>query len=433
VFHGKCMNICLVSQEYPPETARGGIGTQTWNKAKTLARLGHSVHVLSSAAGEGPDLRTEIEDGITVHRMAPLGQERGEEFPIYNSPTYWLGYTWSVLRHLNKLMCSRAFDVIDFAEYGAEGYAYQLDRTPWNWAPVVVQLHAPLAMLARHIGWPEQDSDFYRVGTFMEGISIKLADGLMACSTNLADFTASFYGVPRESIDVVHCGVDAEAFRPWSEGAPASARPTVLFVGNIAANKGVETAFEAVLRLRSKFPAIRLKLLGKSDDGLQNDLLDRARAEGAASSVEFDGFVDRLQLPNFYRQADVLCLPSQHESLGIVYLEAMACGCPVVATTAGGAPEAVVDGETGILVPPLDVSAVRAALDLVLSDASLRRRMGEAGRKRVENYFAMDKYILRILAAYQKAIDSSRTKLSRSKGAECVQASVDGESSAPKG
>ncbi len=389
----------------------------------SLARLGHSVHVLSCGAGEGPDLRTEIENGITVHRMRPPGQECGEEFPVYNAPTYSLGYAWSVLRHLNKLMRITTFDVIDFAEYGAEGFAYQLDRVPWNWVPVVVQLHGPLAMLAKHIGWPEEDSDLYRVGVFMEGRSIQLADGLMACSANVADFTAGFYGLPRESIDVVHCGVDAEAFRPSDEDTPASAQPTVLFVGNIAANKGVESVFEAVLRLRSKYPGIRLQLLGKSDDGLEEELRTKACAAGGGPNVEFHGFVDRLQLADFYRHAHVLCLPSQHESLGIVYLEAMACGRPVVATTAGGAPEAVIDGETGILVPPLDASAVMTALDLIFADATLRRRMGEAGRRRVENYFAMDKYILRVLAAYRRAIDCSRSKLHELK----VAKSADGD------
>ncbi len=101
----------------------------------------------------------------------------------------------------------------------------------------------------------------------------------------------------------------------------------------------------------------------------------------------------------------------------------MACACPVVASTAGGAPEAIADGQTGILVPPLDVEAVTAALDLILGDASLRRRMGEAGRRRVENYFAMDKYILRVLAAYRKAIDCSRSKLHELK----VAKSADGD------
>jgi len=418
------MNICFVSQEYPPETARGGIGTQTWNKARSLARLGHSVHVLSCGAGEGPDLRTEIENGITVHRMRPPGQECGEEFPVYNAPTYSLGYTWSVLRHLNKLMQITTFDVIDFAEYGAEGFAYQLDRVPWNWVPVVVQLHGPLAMLAKHIGWPEEDSDFYRVGVFMEGRSIQLADGLMACSANVADFTAGFYGLPRESIDVIHCGVDAEAFRPSKEDAPASAQPTVLFVGNIAANKGVETVFEAVLRLRLKYPHIRLQVLGKCDDGLEEELRAKACAAGGGPNVEFHGFVDHARLPEFYRQADVFCSPAQYEGgVANVYIEAMACACPVVASTAGAAPEAVTDGETGILVPPVDVGAVTSALAQIVADASFRQRMGEAGRRRVENYFAMDKYILRVLAAYRKAIDCSRSKLHELK----VAKSTDGD------
>src|SRR5262249_8878497 len=121
------LNICLVSQEYPPETARGGIGTETWNKPKELVLLGHSVHVLSSSAGQDRRLRTAIENGVTVHRMPALGLDSGDDVPIYNVATYSLGYTWNVLRRLYGLMQKTAFDVIDFPEYGAEGFAYQLD------------------------------------------------------------------------------------------------------------------------------------------------------------------------------------------------------------------------------------------------------------------------------------------------------------------
>ncbi|MBI3934185.1 MAG: glycosyltransferase family 4 protein [Acidobacteria bacterium] len=404
----KLMHICLVSQEYPPETARGGIGTQTWNKARALARLGHTVHVLSCAARPGPDVRAEVDAGITVHRMQPPGFE----FPVYEPHTYWLGYTWSVLRQLRRLMETTPFDMIDFAEYGAEGFAYQLDRTPWNWVPVVVQLHGPLSMFAERIGWPDKDSAFHRVGTFMEGVSIKHADGLMACSANIADFTSRFYGVPRESIDVVHCGVDAEAFRPGAEDERDEGRPTMLFVGNIAANKGVDTIFEAVLRLRSKYPGIRLQILGKGDDGHVEELQSRAGSAGAGASIEFPGFVGRDQLPVFYRRAHVFASPAQHEvGVANVYIEAMASGCPVVASTTGGASEAVISGQMGFLVPPGDVEATSVALDRILSDVSLRRRMGEAGRKRVEDYFAMDKYIRRVLATYQKTMDRSQKKL----------------------
>ena len=404
------MRICLVSQEYPPETARGGIGTQTWNKAHTLTRLGHTVHVLSCAAGSGPDPTTRTANGVTVHRIQPPGAE----FAVYTQPAYWLGYAWAALRHLSRLLPSAPFDVVDFAEYGAEGFAYLLDRTPWNWTPVVVQLHGPLALLAERIGWPERGSDLHRIGAMMEEFCIQRADALMACSANIADYAAANCGVPREEIAVVHCGVDAEDFRPADGAAAAAERPTVLFVGNLAANKGVVTVVEAVLRLRERHPDIRLQLLGKADDDFAADLRARLRRAGAAATVEFRGFVAREALPAYYRAARVFCSPSQHEGgVANVYLEAMACGCPVIASTSGGAVEAVSHGATGLLVPPGDVAATAAALDRVLADGELRRRMSLAARRRVEEYFAMDRYIERVLAVYRRAIERSREKRDR--------------------
>lgn len=406
------MRICLISKEYPPETARGGIGTQTWNKAHALARLGHSVHVLSCRAEPGPDLTTNNEPGITLHRMQPPGEELGNEFPIYNATTYSVGYTWNVLRRLHRLIRTAAFDVLDFPEYDAEGFAYQLNRAAWNWVPTVVQLHAPLAMLARHLNWPSKDSDLYRVGTFMEGISIERADALMACSANIADFTAAFYRIERERIDVVHCGVDAEAFRPGGNQERAGDRPTVLFVGNIANNKGINDVCRAVLRLRPKYPNISLQILGTGDSDVVEDLQQWVRASGAEGNIEFHGFVNQPRLPDFYRRANVFCSPAHHEGgVANVYLEAMACGCPVVASVAGGASEAVIDGETGFLVPPSDEAALTEVLDRILGNAALARQMGVAARKRIEDYFAMDKYILRVLKSYQNAIEGSRRKL----------------------
>jgi len=401
------MNICLVSQEYPPETPWGGIGTQTRIKAQALARRGHNVHVLSRAADRGPEIRTETDAGVTVHRMQPPGFD----FPIYGRSTYLLGYTWHVLRHLNRLMERIAFDVVDFPEFGGEGFAYLLDRTCWNWLPVVVQLHGPLPMFVEYMGWPQRGTRFERFGTFMEELSVQRADARMACSTSIADLASRYFNVPRDSIDVIHCGVDADLFRPPEYGEPRAERPTVLFVGNIVENKGIHIVLEAVLRLRSRYPDIRFQILGgvSKDSELVQDLQARRTAEGAAVNIEFVGFVPAARLPEYYRRAHVFCSPAaENEGLANVYLEAMACGCPVVASTAGGGPEAVTDGETGLVVPPRDVEATAEALDRILGNPPLGRRMGEAGRRRVEEYFAMDKYILRVLAIYEKAITRSQ-------------------------
>lgn len=405
------MNICLVSQEYPPETAHGGIGTQTWNKSRMLTRLGHQVHVLSCAAGKAAaDLTTNVIDGVHVHRMQPPGQE----FEVNSPAAYATGYSWNVMRHLRQLSQSNAFDLINFPEYGAEGFAYQQDRTAWNWLPIIVQLHGPLAMFAERIGWPEPGSDHHRVVTFMEGESIRQADWLMASSANIADFTAKYYGVARETIHVVHCGIDCEMFSPAADPAALDGqRPTVLFVGNIVASKGAHLVFEGVMRLRSKYPDIRLQLMGKGDEETINRFRRLAREAGTEGIVEFLGFTgSRAQLPEIYRNAHVFASPAQHETgVANVYVEAMACGCPVVASNSGGAGEAVLDGESGILVNPRDLEATVAAFDRLLSDRELRLQMGAAGRRRALDYFADHKYIARVLAAYERAIERSRQKL----------------------
>jgi glycosyltransferase involved in cell wall biosynthesis len=406
------MNVCLVSREYPPETAHGGIGSQTWNKARALAELGHTIHVVSASAGSDRRVRTRRDElGMTVHRIPAVDSET----TIYEPATYWLAYSWSVLCQLQRLMQTTTFDVIDFPDYGAEGFAYQLDRTPWNWAPVVVQLHGPLAMLAERIGWPDEESEFYRVGRFMEELSIRRADRLMACSANIADFVAETYGVHRDGIDVVHCGVDAQMFHPADGRIRGERAPTVLFVGNIADNKGIHPVVDAILGLRARYPGIRLRVAGKGDDDTIGAIERRVREAGAHATVEFLGFVeDRTKLPQLYQQADVFCAPSQHEAgVANVFIEAMACGCPVVTSAAGGTPEAVVDEVTGLLLPSLDAASIEAAVDRLLASPTLRRRMGEAGRRVVETRFAMDRYVERVLATYETAVYRSQRNLER--------------------
>jgi len=129
--------------------------------------------------------------------------------------------------------------------------------------------------------------------------------------------------------------------------------------------------------------------------------------------VELVGFVtDRDSLPELYRTATVFASPARHEvGVANVYVEAMACGCPVVAATTGGAPEAVLHGESGLLVNPGDVEETAAALDRVLGDPALRERLSRGARRRAEDYFATEHYVRRVLAGYERAIERSRERL----------------------
>src|SRR5262245_3956204 len=114
------MRICLVSQEFPPDTARGGIGTQTWNKARGLAAAGHTVEVVA-AAGKPCSAPTVSQDyGFKVHRLPTPGSA----FEVHGEASYWLGYAWTVFGYLRNLIAAEPFDVIDFPEYGGEGFYF---------------------------------------------------------------------------------------------------------------------------------------------------------------------------------------------------------------------------------------------------------------------------------------------------------------------
>jgi len=390
------MKICLVSQEYPPETA-GGIGTQTHLKAHGLARRGHAVHVISSTyAGAG---RVERDGEVTVHRVLHPACESAFSEPS----VHWVGYSWAVAKKLYELLGAVKFDLIEFPEYAAEGFIYQLDAHRYRHVPILVMLHGSLRMFAERIGWPEAGSELAEFGGFMEEAVVARADKLLAASGNIAEFWARRRGIPREEIDVLHTAVDAELFAPAPRRGPA--RPTVLFVGRVDGAKGVLAVADAVITLRAKYPEILFRVVGAGDAENEGRLREKIAARGAGESFELVGRVAHGELPAYYAGCDVFASPAPEEhGVASVYLEALASGRPVVACRSGGAPEAVLDGLNGRLVPPDDPEALAAALDQLLGSRALRERLGAGGRRLVEDYFARDRFIERVEKVYRQVI-----------------------------
>jgi glycosyltransferase involved in cell wall biosynthesis len=175
--------------------------------------------------------------------------------------------------------------------------------------------------------------------------------------------------------------------------------PLVAEVGRLCDVKGQRELIEAVARL----PGARAVLVGADleQGGLyEESLRQRAEELGVADRVVFAGYRD--DAARVVAAADVFALPSWTEGLPLVVLEAMALGRPVVATNVGGTPELVADGETGLLVPPRDVDALTAALRRVLDDEGLRRKLGEAGRRRVAERFSLEAMTREVLAVYDE-------------------------------
>jgi glycosyltransferase involved in cell wall biosynthesis len=202
----------------------------------------------------------------------------------------------------------------------------------------------------------------------MEATCVRLADAVFSSSACSADWCAKHHGVKREAISVLHTGVDTKHFYP-AAGAKA-AQATIIFAGRIAENKGVQELMDAV----AKLPNVQLWILGRGDDTYVNRL--KARATDA---VKFVGYVDRAELPGWLARADVFAGPSYFEGgPGLAYLEAMACGLPVVAGDQGGAGEVVLPGVNGFLVTPRSPEALVDVLEPLLAD---RKRCAALGRQ----------------------------------------------------
>jgi len=169
----------------------------------------------------------------------------------------------------------------------------------------------------------------------------------------------------------------------------------ILTVGRLVQRKGHAFVIRALSTVKKVIPNIRYIIVGKGPE--EFNLRNLVNKLGLSDTVVFVGEVAQEDLPGYYWGCDLFVMPSyeptpgDYEGFGIVFLEAAACRKPVIAGITGGQPEAVVDGETGLLVDPLDTLALPNVLIRLLTDETLAKRLGENGRRRVEREFTWEK------------------------------------------
>ena len=234
--------------------------------------------------------------------------------------------------------------------------------------PFVVQLWGTDVELARRVPW-------------LARVVLRRARLVICPSTALAEAARALGAA---DVRVIPSGVDL----PAEVGAEADP-PEVLFAGRLSTEKGVVQLVEAARGMN----------LVVAGDGPLRDRVPIAL-----------GMLPNHELQPLYARAAVVACPSLREGFGVACAEAMAHGRPVVASAVGGLCDLVADGETGILVPPGDVAALRAALERLLGDAEVRRRMGRAGRARIAERFSWQRATEATLAAYEAALARSRTE-----------------------
>lgn len=219
--------------------------------------------------------------------------------------------------------------------------------------------------------------------------------------------------VPSEKVVTIYNGVDAKSFgAPDAEGRGVGRRvpgipvglPLVGTVGRLHRQKGFADLITAWALVRNRFPAARLLLVGDGEQ--RGDLEAQVRSLGLSEMVTFAGL--RADISDILTELDLFVLPSLWEGMPNAVLEAMVTGLPVVATAVGGTPEVVSDGVTGLLVPPHDPTVLAQALTTLLQDPDLRRKMGQAGRKRVMQCFTAERMVERTEQLYMQLLEEKR-------------------------
>ncbi len=272
------------------------------------------------------------------------------------------------------------------------------------WGGVAARLAGVPSVLSRRVDNRER--------AWVAAAKYRLFDRVVAISAGIHDVLLD-EGVPAQRIRCVRSAVDAS---PWLQPVDRAAfrrefglDDDAIVIGVVAQlirRKGHRHLFAALKMLHPQRPQLRVLLFGQGP--LRAELEARASRDGLASIVRFVGFRD--DLPRWMGGLDVLAHPADREGLGIALLQAQAAGVPVVASRAGGMPEAVQDGTTGFLVAPADVPALADALRRLVDDPALRERMGAAARARVLEHFSIDAMVEGNLAVYREVLEARRAQ-----------------------
>ena len=385
------LRVALLTREYPPEVY-GGAGVHVTYLARELAPLVDlTVHCQGAdrpdAVAHQPwDLLSGANQALQVVSSDLSMAAAANSAQLVHSHTWYAnlgGHLASMLYGIPHVMTMHSLEAL----------------RPWK---------------------AEQLGGGYQVSTWCERTSAASAAAVVAVSDGMrADILSAYPEIQAERVRVIRNGIDTDEYRPDPETGVLErygvdlARPYVIFVGRITRQKGVPVLLRAASGL---IPEAQLVLLAGAADTPEQlaevtELVDGLRAN-RSGVIWIPEMLPKAEVIQLLTHATVFAIPSVYEPLGIVNLEAMACGTAVVGSRTGGIPEVVADGETGLLVPPDEPRPLADALNALLRDPGRARAMGQAGRKRAVAEFGWPAIAAQTAGLYAELVHAGRNCLS---------------------
>lgn len=397
----------------------GGQGIYMHYLTREFQRMGHDVDVMV-----GPPY-PDIAEGIGVHRLESLNLydrnidgrpwlPQDNPLRILSPFNVWefvatkmgmfpemLTFSLRAYNRMCQLAPEQRYDIV----HDNQCLAYGLLLMRAINIPVVATIHHPLPIdlradiiQARHVFEAIRQCLFYP--PMMQHIVARRLDRVIVDSESSAEEVRREFGVAPSRMSMVYVGVDTEMFN-GADGHRKRPNSLIMVGRTEDRKKGVLYLLQALRLLKSDNVDVHLTVV---DHVIPENFAPRlVREYGLEDVVTFTGRIATEELVEEYSKAEVAVTASVYEGFGLPAAEAMSCGVPVIATRAGALPEVVKDGETGILVPPQDPVAIAGAIKRLQADKDLRRRMGQEGRKRVEQCFSWRLAAKQTLAVYEEA------------------------------
>jgi len=392
------MKIALVARHTVP-TAHG-VDPSSADQAAQVSGLGRAL------AAKGHDVviyvRKESADQPDRQALAPrLSAEYLTAGPLAPVPADQLAqYAKDIASQLSARWAKNTPAVVH-AFHWTNGLA-ALSAAREHPVPVVVSFGSLGAAERRHRIPGSSDSVRLRLEP---GIA-RAATAVLACTTEEVDELARL-GTPNAKVRLVPCGVDTKKFKPTGRIAKRNHRPQLIAIGSLAEYRGLDK----IMRCLVDLPTVQLTIVGgpaaedlDSDHGYR--ILGKLAAHlGIADRVKLAGHVSDDELPKLLRSADLLVSTARYEPLGIAAIRAMACGVPVIATSVGSYPDAVIDGTSGMLIPPSRPEMLGGRLHDLLSTPMRLAAFGIAACDRATSRYSWDRIAGETLAAYERAIE----------------------------
>jgi glycosyltransferase involved in cell wall biosynthesis len=361
---GQILTIVVMTQQLG--NVISGIGLYARNLVEYLINDGHRVIVIAP--------EDQMPQGELAYTFISVPS------PIAgDSQARWISLSLSFARELNKLRLQGAFDIVHFTD-GREALFCK------SHAPMVGNINdtyaasiKPLAFYQRYFNDWLLRWGYYRLVHLLEPVALKHLKKIVANSQYTANVIKEAYSIPEKQLSVCHKSISNaryEIIQDLRKKEPNHAA-RVLFVGGNMQRKGLPNLIEAAPAVLDQYPETEFWIAGRDKaEATMRSLCDQA---GISQHFHFLGWQSQEDLLKIYSQADIFVMPSLIEAFGVVFLEAMAAGLPVIGTRVGGIPEIIEDGRNGLLVEAGDVPAMGKAIISIMGDQGLRERLRQAG------------------------------------------------------